>query len=56
MFQTGSLRVERFMEIFEVLNVQCDQQIMELFVVTVRGIWYRQNKLVFEGSFLQLLC
>ncbi|KAG6647295.1 hypothetical protein CIPAW_07G069100 [Carya illinoinensis] len=50
--QKSSVRVERFMEIFEWLHSQCELQTMELFAMTIWGIWQRRNKLVFESSFL----
>jgi hypothetical protein len=43
-----------FKEVFEDGIQRYSKEILELLVVVARGIWFRRNKLVFEGTFSHL--
>jgi hypothetical protein len=40
-----------FKEVFEDGIQLYSKEVLELLVVVARGIWFRRNKLVFEGAF-----
>jgi hypothetical protein len=40
-----------FKEVFEDGIQRYSKEVMELLVVLARGIWFKRNKLVFEGAF-----
>jgi len=50
-FQKCSWEVFSFRELFECCNYSFDKENVELLVFVARAIWFRRNKMLFEGLF-----